>query len=546
MNEFIEALSMEPNFATENGALAYRDTNSNLLNYFSNLNCLNSTYEEVSSSLNLCWNESPELTLKLIVYIRSITRKSSAHDLEVKGLGLKNEGRLALKWLYNNYPKVFHDNLWFFIEFGNWADLWHRDLIEWVDKEDKIIAGFIACNLDHGLTCKYLPRYKSSSNILKRNPGAATIKFHKTRNKGLNLIVEQIKLIDNNSNFSMKDLMRIKSQGGSHTWQQDISKGNYEGINFDKLPGKVLSWITKEDSENNNSSFLSRHNLEDKYLEWIDSKSSLNNTSYIYELIKPALETYLDWGHTNSLSKIKQYTIEKQIQTILDRAPDSKLNVMPVLDTSGSMSCNVANKNTTALDICLSLGVYFSMLQKGSFKDNVIAFDDESKLLRLSGNYLDRLRYITKQPDFMGSTNFQSVIDLIVLLRKNNPNIPIEHYPDVYLVISDMAFNPTDNSYCQYTNHEAALAKLNEVGLPRPIFIWYNVSPYGNSAYQNHKDQPGVMHLSGFDPSIVDKLMSLDFQLEFEEKYNKSIKDITPYESMIETLSQDYLNLLKI
>jgi hypothetical protein len=37
--------------------------------------------------------------------------------------------------------------------------------------------------------------------------------------------------------------------------------------------------------------------------------------------------------------------------------------------------------------------------------------------------------------------------------------------------------------------------------------------------------------------------MSKDFQLKFEEKYSKSIKDITPYETMQETLNQEYLQL---
>ena len=40
----------------------------------------------------------------------------------------------------------------------------------------------------------------------------------------------------------------------------------------------------------------------------------------------------------------------------------------------------------------------------------------------------------------MGSTNFQSVVDEIVRIRKSNPNIPLEDYPSTLLVVSDMQF----------------------------------------------------------------------------------------------------------
>lgn len=549
MNTFLDALGKVPTGSTANGAEAFNDTQSDLVNYFANCNNLKRKYEEVELDLNKCWEENPALTLKLIGYIRAITRTSSNHKLPIKGLGLKNEGRLALKWLYINHIDIFHKNLNNFIEFGCWQDLWHKDLIGWVDNKDYIVANYIAFSLIANNLCrKYLPRHKSLSNLLKNTKSRETIIFKQKRNKGLTLVVDCLSKIYNGEIFNMKSLMKLKVNGTAHKWQQLISNSNFNDIDFNSVPGKVLTWMTKE---TNKGSFLSRHNLEDKYIAWLETKESLNNTSYIYELVKQAIELYSDYN-PKSLSKIQKYTIEKQIQSILNKAELSNLNVMPVLDTSGSMACGVCEgSNVSALDVCLSLGIYFSMLQKGSFKDNVIAFDTTSRFIRLSGSYLDRLQAILKHNDFMGSTNFQSVIDLIVRTRTNNPSIPIQDYPDVYLVISDMAFNETSNSYYNLntpnnTNHSVAVGRLTNVDLPQPLFIWYNVSSYGNDNFQNHKDDNGIMMLSGFDPSTVDRLMSKDFQLKFEEKYKKSIKEITAYETMIETLNQDYLNLYVI
>jgi hypothetical protein len=550
-NSFLTELEKIPTSNTENGALAHNTTGSSLLNYFSNCNNFKRSYSEVELDLNKCWYENKHLTIKLIGYIRAISRTSKDFKLSVKGLGLKHEGRLCLRWLYINHPNIFYKNLPIFIDAGSFADLWHRDLMIWMSNSDSKIAQFIVDSLlkeENNLCLKYLPRHKSISNIKKRKPGADTIQFHLLRNKSLRLVCDLLE-IETGVLFTVRDLMKWKAEGKAHNWQQLISTKNSSLINFEKLPGKVLQWITKEKE---GESFISRHNLEDRYITWLNSKSNINNTSYIYELIKPAIEKYSEYK-PKELSKIQKYTIEKQINNILSNATKSKLNIMPVLDTSGSMGSEVVG-NVTALDICLSLGIYFSMLQSGSFKDSVIAFDTKSEFIKLSGSYLDRLKDILAKQDFMGSTNFQSVVDLIIKTRIKNPNIAAKDYPDVYLVISDLQFNDISNNYSYYedyytsniTNHKEAIKKFDEVGLPQPLFIWYNVSCYGNNNFQNHKDDNGVINMSGFDPGAINRLMSEDFQLQFEKEHNKSIKDITPYEAMVETLNQEYLSLLTV
>lgn len=553
MNTFLSELEKQPTGRTENGALAYSTTSSALLDYFSNLNNFYRDYEEVAADLDNCWAEDPLNTLRTIVYCRAITRSKTKFkllfsDIELvlptKGAGLKNEGRLGLRWLYLKHRLTFLNNISSIISVGCFSDLWHRDFVDaWVEAEDKEIAYFIALSLKNDLSLKFLPRYKSSSNIARKAKSIETIKFHKTRNKGLRLVLEQVSNISVGKISTMKGLMKLKSSGKAHQWQQKITEGNFESINFNNLPGKVLGWITNEDS--NGESFLARHGLEEKYIKWLDSKETLNTTSFLHEIAKPVISKA---SYGNSINKITTYTVNKQVATILNRVGKSNLNVMPVIDTSGSMTCEVHN-STTALDICLSLGVYFSMKQNGSFKDSIISFNSTSKFKKLEGSYVDRLEDILRDPDYMGSTNFQSVIDLIVRTRKSNPSIPIEEYPDVYLVISDMQFNPTglyNADDMENTNHERALQKLDAVGLPRPLFIWYNVSPYGNNNFQNHKDDKGVLHMSGFDTAAIERLMSEDFTLAFEEESGKSIKEITPYEAYMNTIEQDYLELFNV
>jgi len=545
-NTFLDAMTTVPTASTQNGALAYGHTGDFVLDRFSDLNDMFESYEDVSHGLEKAWGENPLLTLRLIMYSRAITRKSSLTGLDVKGLGLKNVGRLSMKWLYNNHRDVFHKNIIGIAEIGSYQDFWHKDFVaDWVNANDKIVVTFLADKVlrQDPMALKYLPRYLSSSNINKVK--SETNKEYKyARNKGIQLLSDHLNEVAVGT-FNPLILMKIKSKGVGHAFQRLISHGEFTALDFKSLPGKVLTWITKK-SERSNNTFLERHGLEDRYIKWLDTQPTLKTTSYLYELIAPCIG---DGGwysnNWNEPDKVSRFTIEKQIAGLLDKAKDSNLNVMPVLDTSGSMACTVAN--TTSLNVATSLAVYFSMIQSGTFKDSIVAFDSASKFKRLGGSYLNRVKDILEDRDYMGSTNFQSVINLVLETRRKHPEIPVEDYPEVYLVISDMQFNDVEHGYGytsqRRTNHQAAVNNLKKAGLPEPIFIWYNVSDNGNGNFQNHKNDAGVINISGFDPAVVNRLMSGDFQLKFEEKHGKSIKEITPMEACIETLSQDYLKL---
>ena len=532
MNQFTNAMTKVPDTVTQNGALAFSTTQNPVLDLFGHLVKLDNDFDEVASELFACWGFDNESTLRLIAYARAITRKGNLSDLPIKGQGLKDFGRKAMLWLYQNHREVFFKNFAGFIEVGCWQDIWHKDFVgAWVNAKDVEFVKLITPYLknDH-LARKYLPRFKSVSNINKAK-SETNREYKRARNRGLAMIVAEIQS-QGYGKYTMKDLMRLKTEGTAHVWQQHISNSDFHAIDFDTLPGKALTAITKGE-------FLARHNLEDRFIKWLDTKDTLKSTSYLYELVAPFIGGAYQGGFKNP-GKIITHTTLKQIQTYLDRAKDSKLNVMPCLDTSGSMTSQVGP--TTAFNVCISLGIYFSMIQHGAFKDNVMMFDNTSKFMKLKGNYLDRLAQVMNAQTAWGGTNFLSIIDRVVKTRQANPQIPIEDYPNVYLVISDMQFNPAG---ANLTNHKAAIRKLNSVGLPTPLFVWWRVSQNGGKNYQNVQDDGGTIVTSGFDPSIVNMLMSEEFQIKFEEQ-GKSILEITPLEAMTEALSQEYLQLFSV
>jgi len=154
----------------------------------------------------------------------------------------------------------------------------------------------------------------------------------------------------------------------------------------------------------------------------------------------------------------------------------------------------------------------------------------------------------------MGSTNFQSVIDEIVRVRKQNPHITIEDYPEVLLVVSDMQFNPAgDGSWWGNadqspekieTNYEAAMRKLRAVGLPDMTIIWWQVNGEHTSDFTSTKFDPGTVLISGFDGAIVTTLLGGMEEVVDENTGEKRKR--TPEEMMQVALDQEILQKIEV
>ncbi|MBY0229469.1 MAG: DUF2828 family protein, partial [Gemmataceae bacterium] len=174
------------------------------------------------------------------------------------------------------------------------------------------------------------------------------------------------------------------------------------------------------------------------------------------------------------------------------------------------------------------------------FKDTVCAFDSESRLVPLSGAFTERLAQLTGMATAWGSTNFQSVIDLIVSVRQHNPTVPVADFPETLLVVSDMQFDPVDGGDAR-TNHEAAMAKLRAVGLGEMRIIWWFVN--GEAAdFPARLDDRGVYLVGGFDAVVLKALMGLDAQKPgFDAKEKKAQ---TPADGLLNFLRQPIFSLL--
>lgn len=519
MNEFLEEISRPGvmDARTENGAIAHSTTGSTLADQFSK------SGSHRDRSVSIVFAEQAQLdqkygkwALRFVFYLRLITRiikffDGSKSTVTQRGQGNRDESYKRYLWYAQNKPDLFYRNFTTFVECGSIKDvfeiMWYAKRFKIEVDEKRLLAEIIVAGGEemdeNDLLLKYLPLQKAASKAVTER---AKYRNHLAR------------MIQDISNMNAKELRTLKAAGKAHTWQQLISKRLFDMINFHLISGKALTKLVS-------SKFLTKHGLVEKYEKWIAGQSIAKFTGYIYELRTKV---------TSYLKSHEKMTYDKQFLGLLQTGKQSTLGsrkVICAIDRSGSMDASVAG--TTAMKIAESLGVYFANLLEGPFQKWVIRFSNRSEWVELKGGFCDQINQM-QWGDCPSNTDFQSIIDSFVNIRKDKPEISEEHYPNTLLVISDMQF---DKSYGWgaadqdiKTEYQRACDKLrnafsNEFANSF-VFIWWQVN--GRITNQPARiEEPGGYFVSGFDGAIIDSLLG---SIERKESVEQSIETVLSQE----------------
>ena len=529
MNSFIKAntLGAGANSArTENGAISYNTFGTALLDQFGKAGVYRGrNINDVWSDQNVLWSENPEFALKFPFYLRMITRQSNiiGHGKTEKvqrGAGARDEAFKRLLWIAKYHPEEFYRNLWLLPVVGSWKDLWvllsFDGANEYLNEQKffEVIAEGINDPSHKDLVKKYMPRIRSSKKC-------TTSWAMKT-----NALAKRFADV---AGWSYKDYRTYKTSGEAHTFQKIICKGLYSNIDWKTIPGKALLNLVS-------GKFLTNHNLEDTYYDWIKSQPVAKFNGYAFELGRKLGNSKYEFNKTSRVTRI---TVDKQFDGLIATASKDggaiQGNVLCALDTSGSMSSPALDDaGTTPFHVCISLGIYFSELNQGAFHNTVAMFDDTSTLLKLKGKtFSDKWNEIISQQTAWGSTNFQSVIDLIVNTRRNHPEIALEDFPSTLVVVSDMQFNPSTSYYnrvSEQTNYETAMSKLRKVFPSEFVdnfkIVWWYCSNRKTSDFPSTMENGGTYMMSGFDGSIISFLLGGDLVVKTPDKKMPSMEDI--------------------
>ena len=224
-------------------------------------------------------------------------------------------------------------------------------------------------------------------------------------------------------------------------------------------------------------------------------------------------------------------TDHKVVQAMWDALPNyipEGVNILPISDVSGSMSCS-ASGSVTCMAVSIALGAYLATKNTGPFAGALITFDDNPTFHWMGkDNIANEFNKIQSMP-WGGSTNFQATFDLI-LAHAKKVKATQEQMPKVVLCLSDMQFNVADGGYRHSTNFEVIERKYAEAGYKMPTLVFWNLNAgYGDDTPVT-KEHKNVALVSGFSPAILKSVLAGE--------------EVTPVKIMLDTVMVDRYKVL--
>jgi len=489
---------------SENGANKFSKTENPFVTQFGQLGSfkVKRSLEDIRRDHISLWSTDKQKALVFIFYLRLINRKINYNNTKTKeaqsGAELRHESIQRFLLVKDSDPEIFYKNLHLFVNVGSWKDIF--DMMRLRNNVDIKLCMFIVAGLtgpDTNLIKKYLPYAVSGDEISD----------HKKINRNICYSICQILYGESLINPRiLKKYRQLKVSGTAHTFQQLISKGKFNDLIFDNISGRALYKLV-------HSKFMKNHDLLEKYKEWISGKEKVKYTGFVHELfsdIRPDTEE----------------TINKQFMTLLQ---DTKLEspLLVVRDISGSMGSIAAGTNVSCFNIAKSLALFFSYFLKNDFKDHFASFSASATMHKWKGDTpVEKWKNDTLS--FVGNTNFQSVISMLVEVKKKG--IKEENFPEGILCISDGEFDPTT---LYETNVETAKRIMTEHFSQEYIdkfkIVLWNLHPTAGK-FETYKMAKNVFYFSGYSASTIKFLL-----------YAKTSEDI-----LDAALNQEILKLVLI
>ncbi len=238
-----------------------------------------------------------------------------------------------------------------------------------------------------------------------------------------------------------------------------------------------------------------------------------------YDVLKGAINSY----SRSTMSKTELDALQAQWDALPNFIEDA--NVLPMVDSSGSMTCSAGGHNSksglTCLEVAISLGLYFADKNTGKFKDTFLTFSHSPKLVNLKGNVVDKINQMNTGE--VANTDLNKAFDLVLKTALDN-NVPQAEMPETIVIFSDMQFD-------QGVKHddsaiEMIARKYQQAGYEIPKVVFWNLNAaYGNTPVKF--DKTGTALVSGFSPAVAKGILS------------GNMDDFTPEAIMLKTVMVD-------
>lgn len=513
-NAFVQS-AMKQSAVTQsgNGALKYSTTGNPFVDQFGKVGSYKAprSYADISNDMATLWAKNPLMTVCFVFFIRMITRivslfNGNKTNSVQRGSGLKHESIMRMMWIHTKQYDTFWKNIALFISVGSWKDIftmlsydlqynsWKGRVLDWGNFGKLLLAGLENPNTSE-LVKKYLPQIKANSKCTTLESQADNIIA-----KWLCSLLFGGK--EGDTQFqNYKKYRKLKSAGTAHQWQQLISQGKHELINFDTIHGRALSLIVS-------GKYLANNGLEAKYQEWIANKPVAKFTGYVHELAQKI---------THNLKQYQIDTINAQYKQLIELCGNTNSNFIVVKDTSGSMDSLAFGVNMSSYNVAKAMSIFLANILKGHFHNHYIDFSSRADLREIQGNNFVE-HWHTERRIASADTNFLAVARLLVQVKQSG--VAESEFPSGIICISDGEFNRV--GMYNITNIVAFKAILLQNGFTDEfvknfkICFWdIHNSFYGSRAqtkFETHGITENVFYFSGYDPSVITFLTGVEGQ----------------------------------
>lgn len=498
---------------TINGAKVYKTTKDAVLDFFSAFGTMRDAKEDsIIKMFDKAYSEDKLLTLKALFYARDVRG----------GAGERRIFRICMNYLSETDSQTVINNLALISEYGRWDDL--VTLIESSDSDVRqAVLKLIATQLNvdliserPSLLAKWLPSENTSS--------ATTKELAKKIRTGLGLDSRTYRKILSELRAEIKI---VESKMSANKWGE---------IDYSKLPSQAgfryRNAFMKHDEEGYRAFINSLANVE--------TPRNINvDTLYPYQIVSKVRK--LSYYGDESMKQL----YDAMWKNLPDYVEGNKLNVLAVVDTSGSMEQTLKDSTATCMDVSLSLGLYLAERNEGIFHNHFITFSSIPTLQKIQGTDLSRRIGNMESANWGMSTNIEKVFDLVLnTVIKNNGTQ--EDMPQQIIIISDMQFDQcacTNTARSDYYG-STILSKdphlftviekrYNQAGFKLPKLVFWNASASDYQAkYPMIQNDNGLALVSGCSPSILKAVLNDKF--------------VTPFELMLEVLESERYSQIKI
>jgi len=455
--EFLDALRQE-DIVTENGMATNSTSLNACVDLFFNIGAMRGQDKQrLIATFSKAFNEDPKRTMKLLFWARDVRG----------GAGERQVFKDILVHLAENHDLALKPNLHLIPEYGRWDDL--LTLIgTYLEKEALTLISIAIREEGNQLCAKWMPRKGATAEKLRNFMQMSPKQYRKTL-------------------VNMTNVVETK-----------MCAGEWDSIEFGKLPSVASARYQKAFGKNAYKSY------SEYIASLIKGEAKINaGAVYPYDITKSL-------SHGNSSVANEQW---KALPNYMEGINDM---ILPVVDVSGSMSCPAGGSRTvTCMDVAISLGLYISERNEGSFKDAFITFSEKPQLQVLSGSLKDRYTQMSNSEWGM-STNLEATFKLI-LDQATKHNLSQDKMPNKILILSDMEFNQaTARDYGRKSQWNPTAQQMiekmyNDAGYKVPQIVYWNIQSR-NGGVPVSFDTQGTALVSGFSPAIMTSLLGGDIE----------------------------------